>query len=337
MSNENLSPALTKPVSTALAAAIVAGTTKKYAGVTLNSSGQWDLPSAGGTIDAVLYSADVTVAGNRARGQTVGSGQVYVRAGATIAVGDDLKVDTAGGFIACVAGDVALGKRVAKCTEAGTVGSIASAILCGGSAVVVVAGTDVQSTAGAITVLSEETDLVIAGTMAFSLADGRTVGQRKRIEVTSATATPDGTLTITTPVPGESGAGVFKLGAVGQFLVLEWTATGWHVIEKHRAGAKTYVVGTAAPGNMVENIDLSVTGTVSGALQDGNVPGEIIHVSQSVASTSPIGTLTGKYRTKLGVLASVSTTGWTATTSFLYAVWDGVAWNEIASSGLTFN
>lgn len=83
------------------------------------------------------------------------------------------------------------------------------------------------SAAGALSVATEITTLAVTGTMAFTLANGLFLGQRKSIVVVSAASTPVGSLTVATP----SGfATVSALSAVGRSIELIWAGAGaWYI------------------------------------------------------------------------------------------------------------
>lgn len=68
--------------------------------------------------------------------------------------------------------------------------------------------------------------LSITGTVAFTLADGTTEGQRVTLAVIVAASTPDGTITPTTFADGST----INFQGFGS-IVLEWHASGgWHTI-----------------------------------------------------------------------------------------------------------
>jgi hypothetical protein len=79
--------------------------------------------------------------------------------------------------------------------------------------------------AGAIDPTSDIVIATITGTTAYTLANGTKIGQRIRIVAASASSgTPNATITPATPVQF---ATVSAIGAVGDFVELIWTATGW--------------------------------------------------------------------------------------------------------------
>ncbi len=187
------------------------------------------------------------------------------------------------------------------------------------------------SAAGALST-TKYTNLSVSGTKAYTLADGATPGQYKVIDCTVAASTPLGTVTITTPLSGESATHVFT--AVGQRLTLVWQTGGWHVVGKVRAGRQVVVVGTTdlAGYDMCDAYDLSVTATVHSTstkgIPAGSVAGEIIHLDVTFAATTPIGDIA--ITAALGV--STAASSWaniTDTQSTIDAQWTGAKWQVI--------
>lgn len=81
-------------------------------------------------------------------------------------------------------------------------------------------------TSGALDPMKRVSLVSVTGTQAYTLADGRYVGQRKSIVVIVAASTPDGTLTPATFANGTS----IDLDAVNESVELVWTASGWRVL-----------------------------------------------------------------------------------------------------------
>lgn len=204
----------------------------------------------------------------------------------------------------------------------------------------VVTGTPEVVTSGALSVTRQKTNLSVTGTQAYTLAVGTVLGQRKEIECTVAASTPLGTLTLADAFGSEPLTHVFT--AVGQKLVLEWTATGWKMIEKVRAGVEIFVIGTTVTTgfDMGAVFSCSVTGTVSSTVAanrgvpNGTIPGEILIVACSTAASTPIGNVEGLYLT----LANTNATDLQAigaTTDTVTLQWTGARWLVIANSGIT--
>jgi hypothetical protein len=74
--------------------------------------------------------------------------------------------------------------------------------------------------------LGRTTRVSVTGTVAFTLADGTEVGQRKSIRCTVAASTPVGVLT---PAHA-SGFSTLTFGAVGNYAELEWNGTAWEIV-----------------------------------------------------------------------------------------------------------
>lgn len=216
----------------------------------------------------------------------------------------------------------------------------------------------ITSTSGSVTVgqetvtsgalsLTKKTLLSTTGTQAYTLADGTAAGQRKIIECTVAATTPLGTVTITTPAGSEPATHVFT--AVGQVLVLEWQAPGWHVVGKIRNGHQILVIGTTLTAglDMALTYDLSVTGTVvsttTKALPNGSVAGEVAHVDVTTSAASASGTLGFAGLSRLGVAvtnAAVIGNGATDKSFVMDLVWDGTSWQIIGlgtNTGVTIS
>lgn len=90
---------------------------------------------------------------------------------------------------------------------------------------------DAVGAPGAIPVTTHITELTVDGTDAHTLADGLFIGQEKVITVVAGTNTPVSTVTPATP---NGFANVTALGALGDCVVLVWTADGWSL--KSHAG-----------------------------------------------------------------------------------------------------
>lgn len=202
------------------------------------------------------------------------------------------------------------------------------------------------NTSGALSLTSKSL-LSVTNTVAFTLANGTVVGQRKLIECTAVSGTPLGTLTITTPAGSESATHIFT--AVGQAMTLEWNGTGWHMISKTRAGHQVLVIGTTltAGYDMAYTYDLSVTSTVvsttTKALPNGTVPGEKVHIDVTTAATSASGTLGFTGMSALGVAvtqaAGIGNAG-TDKSFVLVLEWSGAEWQIVylgTNTGVTIS
>lgn len=206
--------------------------------------------------------------------------------------------------------------------------------------------TDSIAAAGAISLTTFHTKIAVSGTMALTLANGTVAGQRKRISVESAAATPAATLTIATPdaTAGYVCAATFFFDTAGQEITLLWTGTAWRCIEVKRAGgvANNVVVGTTVLTglNMWKRYLLSVTGTVASTttkgIPNGSAIGERIQVGVSTAATIPSGTISLTGITTLGAAATtLGTVG--LTSNYAVLEWDGAAWNLVGNSVLVLS
>jgi hypothetical protein len=85
---------------------------------------------------------------------------------------------------------------------------------------------DAVSAAGAVSPNTDITELSITGTMAFTLAAGTRLGQRKVVVTVAAASTPVGTLT---SASSHGWTTISALGALGRAIEFEWTANGWDI------------------------------------------------------------------------------------------------------------
>lgn len=98
------------------------------------------------------------------------------------------------------------------------------------------AGVDASApdTAGATGTLSllSKTLWSISGTTVQTLPDGTVLGQRKAVSVVASTATPVGSIVVTTP---RGFSTITAVSGIGSFFEFEWTATGW-ILRASRGG-----------------------------------------------------------------------------------------------------
>lgn len=123
------------------------------------------------------------------------------------------------------------------------------------------AGLETVSAPGAISPSVYETHLEVDGTDAFTMGDGSTVGERKRITCITAANTPVGTVTLNgsqAAFASEPTAWVFT--TVGQFVEFEWTATGWKLVDMGQIGTESLTTTqTANPLCLLHFVNLSGT------------------------------------------------------------------------------
>jgi hypothetical protein len=79
---------------------------------------------------------------------------------------------------------------------------------------------------GPISVVKRSTMLAVSGTMAFTLAAGTIVGQRKTVAAKSAASTPNAVIT----PAAVNGYATVALTARGQFAEFEWNGTAWDLV-----------------------------------------------------------------------------------------------------------
>lgn len=204
-------------------------------------------------------------------------------------------------------------------------------------------GVDAISAAGACSLNAYTTELTVSGTVAYTLAAPTVAGQGKRIVCVSATSTPRGTVTISSPddTAGFVCSSTFTFTAVGQAIELVATsALKWRCVRVQRAGTFDVVVGTTVLTgiNLVSNYLLSVTGTVSStgtkALPNGSAVGEQILLSNPTAASTPVGNINFTGLTLVGVAATdLQAIG--ATTDTAVLTWTGSAWQVMYSTGIT--
>ena len=185
---------------------------------------------------------------------------------------------------------------------------------------------------GAIPPTADYVQLSVDGTDAFTLDDGA-IGHQITIECIAATNTPLGTVTLNgAQAAYGSERTAWTFFAVGQKLTLRMTSTGWKFVSKGKAGAQTCVLGTDALNPLAAVINLSITGTVSGALPAGDQVGEFVDLRVTTAASTPVGTVTFAGKAMDGTAHTQGV--FNATTDYLLlGPWNGSAWLELPSSG----
>jgi hypothetical protein len=113
----------------------------------------------------------------------------------------------------------------------------------------------------------EHTFLSVTGTVGFTLADGKRLGQRKVLECSVAATTPIGTVTIADRFASEQATWIFN--TVGQRLELIWTSTGWKVQNIVPAGTESLL--TTETANPLVAIHLVNVGGVNDYIQPSGV------------------------------------------------------------------
>lgn len=119
-------------------------------------------------------------------------------------------------------------------------------------------GAETISSAGALEPVFPTSYLSVDGTKAYTLAAGTRIGQRKLVQCVAGTNTPLGTLTIADCYGAERTAWVFT--NAGQAISLEWTSTGWKLLQAIQAGSETVAAaGTANPLCLVHLVTVGDT------------------------------------------------------------------------------
>lgn len=99
-------------------------------------------------------------------------------------------------------------------------------------------------------------------------------------------------------------------------------------------GVDDIVLGTTVPSALTAVTYAQVNGTKTGALGAGLYVGQKKDIVQSVATGTPIGTITGAFKTWAGVAATSLALG-TAVGFIIAFVWDGAAWRQVSAIGGT--
>lgn len=97
-------------------------------------------------------------------------------------------------------------------------------------------------------------------------------------------------------------------------------------------GFDDIVLQTTAPSNLTQITYVQTTGTKTGALANGVAVGQTKRIIQSVAASTPVGTITGAFLTLAGAAATTLALG-TAVATIADFVWTGSAWR--ATSAIT--
>lgn len=104
------------------------------------------------------------------------------------------------------------------------------------------------------------------------------------------------------------------------------------------AGLYEDVVLAASPGPTLSAVAavhfVETTGTVAGVLPDGSYVGQQTTIVQSVAATSPVGTITGHFETLAGVAEGTLNLG-TAVGAIVTLVWTGAKYRQASALGGT--
>lgn len=99
-------------------------------------------------------------------------------------------------------------------------------------------------------------------------------------------------------------------------------------------GVDDIVLGTTAPSANTAVTYAQTTGTKTGALGAGPTAGFTKDIVQSVAASTPVGTITGAFKDQTGTAKTTLALG-TAVGFIGRFVWDGAAWRQVSALGGT--
>lgn len=183
-------------------------------------------------------------------------------------------------------------------------------------------GVETVSAAGALEPRWHTSYLSVTNTVAYTLAAGTRLGQRKRIECSAVSGTPLGTVTVADMAGSEPTAWVFT--TVGQSLDLEWQSGGWHVIGIGEMGVETVAnAGTANPLCLLHLVDIA--DTVDFIIPSGLVAGQRSMWTATANSGTPVGTVSGLFYTLAGAATGVDVQ-MNAASDHASLVWVGARW-----------
>jgi hypothetical protein len=289
------------------------------------SSGQAALASAGGRVAGVLDN-DPDAADEPAVIQY--GGVALVMAAGSISSGGSVASDASGKAVAASGSANVCGIALAD-TDAD---EYCPVLLAGATAAALAANTETV-TSGAVSTSIGETYLSVTGTQAYTLADGSSVGQRKRIECTVAATIPAGTLTINDAATGEPTSWVFN--AVGQMIELEWTAAGWRLLTLREAGTDTPAAASTL-NMLVRTHIIAIDGTDDWVLPSGEVPGQRQSFIVSTADNIPVGTISGLFYDEDGSADGVDI-NFNAIADMAHVEWDGLRWVPVSLTSATIS
>lgn len=152
-----------------------------------------------------------------------------------------------------------LARRVRLNTTAYTSGTPAAVVGYGKAAEGAPSGWVETVTSGALNLFADLNSLTVAGTQAYTIADGFYVGQELVYYVTSVSGVPVGTITPANFVDGTS----IEVTRAGQGGVLMWTTGGWKA--KQLFGAQTYETAL----RLKARVATTANGTLATAFANG--------------------------------------------------------------------
>lgn len=176
-------------------------------------------------------------------------------------------------------------------------------------------------TSGALSLFVDLSNLSIDATKAYTLANGLFIGQRKRVRMTVGANTPVGTLTPATAAAGHDATYVFRDTGGGVDLI--WQADGWAAERFFKAGVETLTAGQSAARLKLYHV-FAVADTVDVLQPDGVVVGEMSIWAASANSGTPVGTVSGVFRTVVG--GAGTDINFNAAGDAAAVIWDGAKW-----------
>lgn len=184
-------------------------------------------------------------------------------------------------------------------------------------------GAETKTIAAALEPLWHTSYLNFTGTVAFTLAAGTIIGQRKRIECIGVAGTPLGTVTVADMLGSEPTAWVFT--TVGQAVDLEWHSGGWHVIGLDQIGFEVVAnAGTANPLCLMHHV--VIADTVDFIQGNGLVAGQRSFWLATSNSGTPVGTVSGLFYTLAGAATGIDVQ-MNAGSDAAYLDWLGARWH----------
>lgn len=319
------------PVISAVAAVNLSGSQGCF--VALDTTGKFDLPTAGGPAVGVLIDNSGT-AGQACSAQIAGIAEVLL--GGTVAPKDYVKVDATGKAVTASGAEVAAGKAVGQCVVGGDSGETGAILLAtlGAGQVALAESESIATTVDTSALTRQTLVTLVTADHTGALADGKYVGQKKDIRVISRTGSFKYTLTPTTMQAGQPTA--FAFTEVGQYVQLTWASDGWFVTDVKTAGAgTTAAAGTINPLIARQGLTVGSSGAEDRILPDGFVPGHMIRIATDTVGTGTT-TISGKFYDEDGSADGIDANYNAALDEATY-VWDGLRWQAISIISVTIS
>lgn len=291
------------------------------------TSGTLAVAGAGTRVAGVLCN-DPNAAGKPGSLQI--AGVAVVLAGGSITAGGGVASSAAGKAVAAAGSAFVCGIAMNSVSD----GEYCQVLLTGSSAVGLAAMSEAISSAGALNPAIPLTELTVSGTVAYTLANGTYVGQKKAIECVAAASTPLGTVTIATMTGSRTNVAYVFSTATAR-LELEWTATGWRETALRPAGADAPAASSTLNPLVLLHI-VAIADTVDFVLAAGTVPGQVQHVIAGSNSGTPVGTISGLFYDEDGSADGVDV-NFNAAGDTAVLMWNGVRWMPITLISATIS